>query len=217
MAPRQVGSMVEWMFARTAVVGRQLGLAICVVASAGCLMPDVKVRGTESDARRRDDAGLSDAGRETERDAQLTRADGGSDAGDPKPTSSKAPEMSSMTSPNIARCAPKVAMPARGMPSVHFLVDASGSMNASFGDGTRWSELRKALLETGGVVETLDDRVSFGLTIYNNNDPMTCPLLTEVAPAPMNLANLRAAFPAMELGGGTPTGEALQQIVDTLP
>jgi hypothetical protein len=46
---------------------------------------------------------------------------------------------------------------------------------------------------------------------------MKCPSTVNVAPALSNLQMINGAYPMQETGGGTPTGEALQQVVDSLP
>jgi hypothetical protein len=88
-------------------------------------------------------------------------------------------------------------------------------MNAAFGTGTRWTVLRDTLLGPMGVIPTLASVVNFGATIYGTSTE--CPTLTEVQPALSNLAQISATFPAMEPGVGTPTGEALQSVLDRLP
>jgi Mg-chelatase subunit ChlD len=118
--------------------------------------------------------------------------------------------------PNV--CASASVRARRITPTVEFVVDGSGSMNAKFGDtGSRWSVLRDALVGTNGVVPKLESVVKFGMTIYSNSDPMKCPGTTEVKPGLMNFMPISSAYPNMEPGGGTPTGEALQQVVDSLP
>lgn len=117
--------------------------------------------------------------------------------------------------PNV--CASADVAATRITPTVHLVLDGSGSMNAPFGNGgTRWSVLRDALVGPSGVVTKLEGIVKFGSTIYANSDPMQCPALMSVEPKLSNLMSISAAFPERELGGGTPTGEALQKVVDGL-
>jgi hypothetical protein len=53
------------------------------------------------------------------------------------------------------------------IPNIMLVVDRSGSMKEPFGAGSRWSELRNALIDpTTGFVTTLEDEVRFGLTLY---------------------------------------------------
>jgi Mg-chelatase subunit ChlD len=112
-------------------------------------------------------------------------------------------------------CASARVTATRTTPTVIFLLDGSSSMNAGFGAGTRWTVLRDTLLGPTGVIPMLESSVSFGSTIYGTGTE--CPTLIEVQPALSNLAQISAAFPATEPGVGTPTGEALQTVVDRLP
>ncbi|HET8937391.1 MAG TPA: vWA domain-containing protein [Polyangiales bacterium] len=117
--------------------------------------------------------------------------------------------------PNV--CASAKVAATRITPEVYFVIDGSGSMNADFGGGTRWTVLRDALVGPNGVVTKLEGVVKFGMATYANNNPMSCPDMTEVPTALSNLSAMNAAYPAQEIGGGTPTGEALQKVVDGLP
>jgi hypothetical protein len=115
-------------------------------------------------------------------------------------------------------CAGATVTAARIVPTVYLVIDGSSSMNAPFGGGTRWSVLREALVGANGVVTRLESIVKFGMTIYGNSDPMMCPALVEVKPPALNnLAMMSELYPQVETGGGTPTGEALQGVVDGLP
>ena len=114
-------------------------------------------------------------------------------------------------------CASASVSATRITPSVYFVIDGSSSMNSNFGGGTRWRVLRDALVGQNGVVRKLESVVKFGMTIYSNNDPTKCPAMSEVASKLSNLSAMDAAYPAMETGGGTPTGEALQHVIDGLP
>lgn len=129
------------------------------------------------------------------------------------PTDTRPP---SITNPNT--CASARVHASRITPTVYLVVDGSSSMNEVFGGmGTRWNVLRDALVGQNGVVAKLESVVNFGLTIYSNNDPMMCPAFGEVKPALKNYQAITAGYPMMETGGGTPTGEALQHVVDSLP
>lgn len=115
-------------------------------------------------------------------------------------------------------CAAVTVTAMRAIPTVYLVIDGSTSMNTPFGGGTRWSVLREALVGANGVVTRLESVVKFGMTIYGNRDPAMCPSLVEVKPPAINnLMNMSAMFPMVETGGGTPTGEALQGVVDSLP
>jgi Mg-chelatase subunit ChlD len=118
-------------------------------------------------------------------------------------------------------CASAKVSATRITPTVILVIDGSSSMNMPLGGGggggTRWQVLREALVGQSGVVTKLDSVVNFGMAIYSNSDPMACPTMVEVKPAAKNLMTMSAQYPAMETGGGTPTGEALQKVVDGLP
>jgi hypothetical protein len=115
-------------------------------------------------------------------------------------------------------CAQATVTASRIVPTVYLVIDGSSSMNAPFGGGTRWSVLREALVGANGVVTRLETVVKFGMTIYGNSNPMMCPQLVEVKPPALNnLATMSGMYPQVETGGGTPTGEALQGVVDGLP
>jgi hypothetical protein len=116
---------------------------------------------------------------------------------------------------------------ARGMrntspitPTVWLVVDGSSSMNDSFDAGrSRWQALRSTLIDPGGVVDSLQDIVRFGMVIYSggNTDPSSCVKLVTVQPALKNLANLTSNYGTTPLGMGTPTDKALDHVVTTLP
>jgi Mg-chelatase subunit ChlD len=121
-----------------------------------------------------------------------------------------------MLDPNT--CASASVRASRITPTVYLVIDGSGSMNAGFGgQGTRWQVLREAMVGSNGIVTKLESVVHFGMSIYSNNDPMMCPATVNVEPAPKNFMAISGAYPAIETGGGTPTGEALQKVVDSLP
>ena len=67
------------------------------------------------------------------------------------------------------------------MPTVVLVVDQSGSMEAKFGGGTRWTVARDALINpTNGVVKILEKEVRFGLAMYTSKSGSSggaCPLL----------------------------------------
>jgi hypothetical protein len=128
--------------------------------------------------------------------------------------------------------------------TVAFVVDGSGSMCESFGNSTRWGELRKALLDKQtGLVYRLQSIATFGLYIYDGSVDFSvmqtgaaamgggsacaaqgtfrrmmgmCPQIVEVKPAANNAAVIDQMFPTMELGGSTPTDKAMNYVVDQL-
>lgn len=98
------------------------------------------------------------------------------------------------------------------------VVDGSGSMEEAFGASTRWNELKKALVDPAvGLITELESAVSFGLTIYQRADAGTCPQLTQVPIALNNYMAINATYQMVQPNGGTPTGEALMQVVGMLP
>lgn len=106
----------------------------------------------------------------------------------------------------------------RKKPVVMIVVDGSGSMSETFGGGTRWTELQKALIDpTVGVVPQLESAVEFGLSIYQSADLGMCPALTQVPTALMNAMPITTSYQTIMPNGGTPTGEALQAVVDMMP
>lgn len=122
-------------------------------------------------------------------------------------------------------CAEGVANTTPITPTVWLVLDGSGSMNEDFGGQTRWEALRAALMDAGGVVESLQHSVRFGMVLYsgndmNNNDPAPtgeCFQLVTVQPALDNYAALFAQYLAKELGGWTSTDRALDSVVTNLP
>ncbi len=113
------------------------------------------------------------------------------------------------------------------IPTVLLLVDQSGSMNASFGDGNRWNVLRDVLMdEDTGLVKPIEDVVRFGLVLYTgpqgtgqgNKEPSgeACPQLTEVAIGLDNHANMLAEYDPNDWKSETPTGDAINAIVPEL-
>jgi len=128
-------------------------------------------------------------------------------------------------------------------PDILFVVDGSGSMCEVFGNATRWSALRSALLDpTMGLIFRLQQTVDFGLLLYDgtidlllaagavggsptpacagmyiqNKGTGDCPQLIQVPIGLNNFAAIDAAFPATELGGSTPTDRAMNTAVDQM-
>ncbi len=105
------------------------------------------------------------------------------------------------------------------MPTVLLLVDQSASMNAEFGTSDRWQTLRTSLMAPGGIVNTLQSQVRFGLSLYSGrNGAPPCPELTNVAPMLNNFAAIDAAYPVPTdaIIDDTPTGESIDASVKTL-
>jgi hypothetical protein len=106
----------------------------------------------------------------------------------------------------------------RVTPTVMLVVDGSSSMVQNmYGADTRWAAIRTALIDpTNGVVPLMADRVKFGLAVYGT--VATCPLpLGVIMPALDNAAAVTGGMPMNPPGMFTPTGLALDMIVDMLP
>ena len=110
--------------------------------------------------------------------------------------------------------------PTRSIPNVMFLVDQSGSMDASFGGGLdRWQAAHGAITQ---IVSELDSVVRFGLTTYQSNGggitPDECPIFdTQVDFAMDNLGAINMSYPANFPGGlDTPTGDAIDVLVSNI-
>lgn len=105
-------------------------------------------------------------------------------------------------------------------PTVVLLVDQSGSMDAEFGTGTRWTTIYDVLVGQGGVVPQYAAGVRFGISLYTsidgNTTGMECPILTEVAPTLDNLSPIQTLLDANGPSGETPTGESLDVVAADL-
>jgi hypothetical protein len=104
-------------------------------------------------------------------------------------------------------------------PTVWLIVDGSSSMNMNFdASGNRWQVLRSTLMDPGGIVDSLQAVVKFGMVIYaGTQDEMQCVRLVTVDPALNNFATLDAMYPQTPLGSGTPTDKAIEHVVMNLP
>ncbi|MBT8466635.1 MAG: VWA domain-containing protein, partial [Deltaproteobacteria bacterium] len=130
-------------------------------------------------------------------------------------------------------CQSVTITPTRTIPNVMFLVDESGSMDASFGGGLdRWEAAHQAIVgnpdavpPVEGIVEQLEAIVRFGLTTYHSQGGfgsgggLECPIFeTEVSIALNNHSAIDAAYPAtfQDIGVDTPTGESIDRLVTEL-
>ncbi|HJL17687.1 MAG TPA: VWA domain-containing protein [Sandaracinaceae bacterium LLY-WYZ-13_1] len=107
----------------------------------------------------------------------------------------------------------------RVVPTVTLVVDQSLSMESELGDGvSRWDSVHRVLTGSDGLVTELQGYVRFGLALYSDTQggSSECPRITVVPPgleaAPAIDATFRAAAPM----GETPTGDALQHVIDGL-
>lgn len=112
-------------------------------------------------------------------------------------------------------------------PTVWLIVDGSSSMSNVF-DKTidRWHALRSTLMDPGGIVDSLQAVVRFGMVIYSGGGiggrggttaGGACPTLVTIQPALNNFAAIDAMYPQQPLGAGTPTDKALDNVVMNLP
>ncbi len=102
--------------------------------------------------------------------------------------------------------------------TVLLLIDRSQSMSFSFGDSTRWSVLREAIIDPDeGLLASLDPNARVGLMLYTGrggfSNPLGCPLLTQVNAELDNVDAVREVYRAAspQNGGDTPTGESITQ------
>jgi len=102
-------------------------------------------------------------------------------------------------------------------PTVWLVVDGSSSMNQDFEGSSRWLTLRSTLMDPGGVVDSLQAKVRFGLVIYAGGDAADCVQLVTVEPELDNLAAISAMYPMEPVAMGTPTDKALEYVVNNLP
>lgn len=122
----------------------------------------------------------------------------------------------------------------RLIPTVMVVLDGSTSMLEPYGPiplddagapdptapapPTRWTAVREALVDaTDGVVPTLQNEVRFGLAVFGTMP--SCPLpLGIVEPVAGNASAIASAIPVdMPPGTFTPTGAALDAVIDQLP
>jgi hypothetical protein len=106
------------------------------------------------------------------------------------------------------------------VPTILLLIDGSMSMDQNYGgatDPTRWQAVRQALLDPStGVVYQLQSVVKFGLAVFATTP--SCPLpLGVVDPGLSNGQSIDEGMPLSSPGTFTPTGLALDQVVDVLP
>lgn len=122
----------------------------------------------------------------------------------------------------------------RILPTVMLVVDGSTSMEMPYGEApvpdggvpaggmapaapSRWSSIRGALVDPNGVVPSLQGLVKFGLALFGTTP--SCPLpFGIIEPALNNAAAITGSMPpGMAPGIFTPTGPALDMVVDRLP
>jgi von Willebrand factor type A domain-containing protein len=107
--------------------------------------------------------------------------------------------------------------------TVLLLIDQSQSMSFAFGGSTRWSVLREAVVDPDvGLLASLDPNARVGMMLYTGrggfNNPLGCPLITQVSADFDNVEAVRETYRAAEpqRGGDTPTGESITQAAAAL-
>ena len=114
--------------------------------------------------------------------------------------------------------------------AIMLVIDASATMNLQLGDNdTRWSVIHKALMGTvsdpeAGLVWALEDQVNFGMVLFTairtaeGEPPEECPLLSTVAPALNNGAEIADIFLADNLDymGASPVPEGIDAAASIL-
>jgi hypothetical protein len=106
------------------------------------------------------------------------------------------------------------------VPFIMVLVDQSGSMESDFGNGTRWSVMREALLdENDGIIRSLHNDVRMGLALYTSEDGYAggeCPMINGVDAEFGNYESIRSLYDGAEPVEDTPTGESLLAVAQEL-
>lgn len=116
-------------------------------------------------------------------------------------------------------CARSDVVAGRVTPTVILIIDQSSSMNDSIGSGSRWNVLRDFLLRQDGLIKTLQDKMRFGVAMYSarSDMPTNCPMMTKVTPALNNFDAISTAYRGAEPIEDTPTGDAIDNVVESLP
>lgn len=88
-------------------------------------------------------------------------------------------------------------------PNLHIILDRSGSMTATLGNGTRWTVAKDAIRK---IVDRYDGQLPLGLTIF----PLaSCDAESPVPPAYKSKAQIITAIDRQGPSGSTPTGAGL--------
>lgn len=99
------------------------------------------------------------------------------------------------------------------IPSVHLVIDRSGSMGTAIsGSQTRYQAVREALVGTNGVVGQLQSKAYFAASLYTDDNP--CPRLYNTANRQMNnFTQVKNLIDSQSPAGNTPTPAAIDQTV----
>jgi hypothetical protein len=97
-------------------------------------------------------------------------------------------------------------------PSIHLLIDRSGSMGGDIGGVTRYNALRNALTNTtNGVVTSLQGKAYFGASLYSDDAP--CPRLYTTPRVLNNRDAIDMLIGSQAPAGQTPTPPSINQVV----
>jgi hypothetical protein len=105
----------------------------------------------------------------------------------------------------------------RATPAVMLVLDRSGSMESTFGTGTRWSTLRSSLSTT---LPSLGADVELGAFLYPSPGvtaaQCTVPDAPALTPAANQVAAVKSLLSATSPGGATPTADAIDAAANAL-
>jgi hypothetical protein len=110
-------------------------------------------------------------------------------------------------------CEPRALFLTPLVPSIHFVLDQSGTMGNNFGGVSRYRAMRDALVGTGGAVVASEDAVAFGITLFtSHNGGSTCPILQNEERRLGNAAAITARLDGNVPDGDNPLAETLNRV-----
>lgn len=145
--------------------------------------------------------------------------DGGNGPGDLDPNNPPPSPFPDNPFPDDGTCGDINAVVDGLTPTVQLLIDQSGSMDADFGQSDRWNSVYSTLMGDGGVVNTLQSTIRFGLSLYTSdggNAGGECPMLASVPASLDNRGPIDGVYNPASPQGDTPTGESIDAVVDIL-
>jgi hypothetical protein len=109
-----------------------------------------------------------------------------------------------------ASCPSVNFMATQVIPSIHLVIDRSGSMGTALGNTTRYGAMRDALVGSNGVVGQLQSKAYFAASLYTDDAP--CPRLYNTANRQMNnFQQVKTLIESQSPAGNTPTPAAIDQ------